>query len=158
MHWFVDERYTYHLSLIGHSKISAWNHLERILNCGERKTVNHSRHMVDPRTGLIIISSIIIIIMFITMNDNIQVCGCVCMHVFMYVYMRVCIYVCMYVCMRVSMYVCMHACMHGCVYDKFMCVCMFNVWMYVCMYECLYVCMYVRVHSCAHVCMYATYV
>ena len=35
---------------LGHSKISAWNHLTDILQW-ERKTVNHSRHMVDPITG-----------------------------------------------------------------------------------------------------------
>ncbi len=31
------------LLLIGHSKISVWNNLERILNCGLRNTVNHSK-------------------------------------------------------------------------------------------------------------------
>jgi hypothetical protein len=36
----------------GHSAISAWYHLAAILNC-ERRTVNHSRHMVDPTTGAI---------------------------------------------------------------------------------------------------------
>ncbi len=35
----------------GHSLISAWNHLPSLLNC-ERRTVNHSRHMVCPRTGI----------------------------------------------------------------------------------------------------------
>ena len=56
------------------------------------------------------------------------------------------IYVC--VCMHVCMCECMHACMHACMYIyMFTCI-------YVCMYVCVYVCMYVCIHVCMYTCMY----